>query len=97
MMKRRRPARFRDGLVVPWRVNVGIRETPAWATRFAPMTHDVLDTPLEVALVEGEVVITGPNGLGGSMTLRAARESAERLRRIVDQVDGGETYQKPLG
>lgn len=61
------------------------------------MAHEVLDTPLEVELVEGEVVITGPDGLGGSMTLEAARASADRLRKLVEQADGGEVYQKPLG
>ena len=64
---------------------------------FTRMTHAVFDTPLEVAIADGEIVITGPDGLAGSMTLDAALKSAERLRAAAEQAGGGEIYQKPLG
>ena len=57
--------------------------------------HRAFDTPLEIETVEGEVVITGPNGLCASLTVSAAIESAHRLLKAA-QVDE-ETYQKPLG
>ena len=47
-------------------------------------------------LVEGEVVITGPDGFSGSFTRGAARESARRLLDVTRNDDGA-TYQKPLG
>jgi hypothetical protein len=37
------------------------------------------DVPMEVQVVDGEVVLTGPDGLNGSFTARAAAESAVRL------------------
>ena len=44
-------------------------------------THHIpsFEEPLEVVLIEGEVVITGPNGFCGSFTPAAAAESARRL------------------
>lgn len=64
--------------------------------------HAALDTPLVVAPVEGDVVITGPDGLAASLTPQAAIASAERLltaaRAITPAMDDeGVTYQKPLG
>lgn len=61
------------------------------------MSHQTLNEPIEVSAVDGEIVITGPNGFAGSLSLEAARKSIERLQAAVDSIDGGETYQKPLG
>lgn len=49
------------------------------------------DVPLEVQVVDGEVVLTGPNGLNGSFTARAAAESAVRLIEAAGKAsEGGE-------
>jgi hypothetical protein len=49
-------------------------------------------------LVEGEIVITGPDGFNGSMTLEAARASMAHLKGALNKADGPEEiYQKPLG
>lgn len=62
------------------------------------MPHDPLDQPLMAKLVDGEVVITGPNGFNGSLTIAAAKASARNLlEAIEDASDGSEVYQKPLG
>jgi hypothetical protein len=56
------------------------------------------DQALEVKIVDGEVVLSGPNGLNGSLTKAAARESARRLLAALEIKDEEiETYQKPLG
>ena len=39
--------------------------------------------PFNVRLVDGEVAITGPSHMHGSMTPDAAEESAERLRDVA--------------
>jgi hypothetical protein len=41
------------------------------------------DQPLEVAAVEGDVVITGPDGIHGALTPDAARRSARRLENAA--------------
>ena len=56
-----------------------------------------LDTPLEIIPSEGEVVITGPNGFSGSLTVEAAIASARRLLAAANEIAGPGTYQKPLG
>lgn len=54
--------------------------------------------PFKAELVEEMVVITAPDGFNGSLTIEAARASADNLRRAIDSAEGrGETYQKPLG
>lgn len=60
------------------------------------MQHDAFDTPLEVTALEGEVAITGPDGVAISLTREAALASA---RRLVEAAGGEpeEIYQKPLG
>lgn len=59
-------------------------------------TPQALDTPLEVEAVDGEIAITGPDGLHTSLTVQAAVASARRLLDAAGALRG-ETYQKPLG
>lgn len=59
--------------------------------------HQALDTPLEVKAINGEIAITGPDGLSASLTQEAAIASAKRLLDAAGQTSSGETYQKPLG
>jgi hypothetical protein len=47
--------------------------------------HAVLAEPMTVSVEAGEVVITGPDGIRGSLTPDAALESAERLRQAADR------------
>jgi hypothetical protein len=54
------------------------------------------DVPFEVGVVDGEVVIMGPDGFCGSFTKEAARESSRRLAAAAGG-DDNPTYQKPLG
>lgn len=61
------------------------------------MTNQTPDTPLAAKLVDDQVVITGPDGLNGSLSLKAARASVENLQRVIGAADEAETYQKPLG
>ena len=49
---------------------------------------DAYDTPTKVTAVDGEVVLDGPDGVGLSMTPRAAKETGERLLRTADQALG---------
>lgn len=64
----------------------------------SPVAHDPLNEPLVARVIEGEVVITGPNGFNGSLTIDAARTSAENLLRAIEGAsEPGEVYQKPLG
>lgn len=59
-----------------------------------------IDEAIVVTVVEGEVVLGGPNGFNGSMTPAAAKETARRIAAAVDEIEGeedGAVYQKPLG
>ena len=41
--------------------------------------HKAYDTPTEVDAVDGEVTLSGPDGIGVSMTPEAAEATAARL------------------
>ena len=43
------------------------------------------DEPSEVVVIEGEVVVTGPDSVGVSLTPRAALETSVRLRRAAEE------------
>lgn len=61
------------------------------------MPREAYSTPLEVSLVDGEVAITGPDGVALSLTREAAITSAKRLLQAVGGEEATEVYQKPLG
>jgi hypothetical protein len=48
-----------------------------------PRPVDPIDTPLEVRLIEGEVVVIGPGPVAFSMTPAAARETCRRLGDVL--------------
>jgi hypothetical protein len=47
--------------------------------------------------MEGEVAITGPDGVAISLTREAAIASAKRLLEAARAEEPGDIYQKPLG
>lgn len=61
------------------------------------MQTDAYDTPLEVTPIDGEVAITGPNGVAISLTRQAAIASAKRLLEAASGQEPDAVYQKPLG
>lgn len=46
--------------------------------------------PMVVRLVEGEIVVLGPDGVAVSLTVEAARESSRRLAEAVAAATKGE-------
>ncbi|WP_454718928.1 hypothetical protein [Caulobacter segnis] len=73
-------------------------ETRARPERFRRMTQQASDTPLTADLIDGQVLITGPNGLQGALTLEAAKASLAHLERALGAArEPADTYQKPLG
>lgn len=59
--------------------------------------HEAFDTPLEITPLDGEVAITGPDGIAISLTRSAAITSAKRLLEAAGGEEPSEVYQKPLG
>ena len=56
------------------------------------MPAQAFDTPLDVSVVEGEVVLTAPQGATAiSLTPEAARTTAERLDAAADRAAPGYT------
>jgi hypothetical protein len=72
-------------------------ETRSRFLRLHAMTQQILDTPLQADVIDGGVVITGPNGFQSTMTLDAAKATVARLQAVLGAVGEPETYQKPLG
>jgi hypothetical protein len=64
---------------------------------FPDMDNEPHDTPFEVKARDGDIAITGPNGLHTSLTVQAAVASARRLLDAAGALRETETYQKPLG
>lgn len=52
-------------------------------------TPDVFEHPMSVTAIEGRVTITGPDGMVGTLTPQAARDSARRLLEAADDAEGG--------
>ena len=62
------------------------------------MTQQILDTPLRADVIDGGVMITGPDGSQSAMTLDAAKATVARLQAALGVAgEPQETYQKPLG
>lgn len=57
---------------------------------------EALNTPLEITSIDNEVAITGPDGVGFSLTREAAIASAKRLLDAAG-VEDNDIFQKPLG
>lgn len=49
------------------------------------MSREAFDEPFTVAVVDGEVVIVGPDGVSAAFTPAAAAESARLLREAATQ------------
>jgi hypothetical protein len=54
-------------------------------TVMASALIDPFDEPLEVSVEDGEVVLSGPDGIAGSFTPRAAAESGKRLIAAAEE------------
>lgn len=53
-------------------------------------SRPVFDEPSKTVVVDGEIVVFGPEGVGHSFTPQAARETARRLSHAADEADGVE-------
>lgn len=51
------------------------------------MPKDPHTTPIDVVTEGGEILLDGPNGLAESFTPKAARQSANRLRKAAREAD----------
>jgi hypothetical protein len=49
--------------------------------------RSAFDEPSQAAVVDGEVVVIGPEGVAHSFTPDAARETARRLAAAADEAD----------
>lgn len=62
------------------------------------MTQQMLNTPLNANLVDGAVLITGPDGVESVMTIEAAKATLAQFQAVLGAADEPqEIYQKPLG
>jgi hypothetical protein len=62
------------------------------------MTQQMLSTPLGANLVDGAVLITGPDGVESVMTIDAAKATLAQFQAALGAVDDAqEIYQKPVG
>jgi hypothetical protein len=52
--------------------------------RFETKPFPPFDVPLEVDLVDGEVVVIGPGAVAFAMTVEAAMETARRLEALFE-------------
>jgi|GEM_PF-4663952 len=59
------------------------------------MNKPVEQAPMDVQVVGGEVVITGPDAIGASLTAAAAVESGRRLQNAGRQI-AAEAAAKPV-
>ena len=50
---------------------------------YQPQPLAAIDTPLQIELVDGEVVFIGPGAIAFSMTKDAAAETAERVALVL--------------
>lgn len=51
------------------------------------MQPDTFTEPMQVSVVDGDVVILGPNGVSGAFTVEAARKSAANLLTAAAEAD----------
>ena len=57
--------------------------------RYEPRPENPVSIPLDIRLVDGEVVFIGPGAIAFSMTLAAAVETCTRLHQLVVVTDDG--------
>ena len=51
--------------------------------RYEPRPENPVSTPLDIRVVDGEVVFIGPGAIAFSMTMAAAMETCVRLHQLV--------------
>jgi hypothetical protein len=56
----------------------------AGMTQHEPRPVAPVSTPLDVRLIDGEIVVIGPGSIAFSMTLAAAKDTCERLRQALE-------------